>query len=75
VSVQRESRGEVEVATADREITAQAGAVLLRQAAKAVGLARSIGEHLRLKKRAGGMLSTLVRNHTASGNLDPVGSG
>jgi hypothetical protein len=54
VSVQRESR-RVEVATTDREITAHAGAVLLRQAAKAVGLARSIGEHLRLKKRARGL--------------------
>ncbi|MGH2659551.1 MAG: IS1380 family transposase [Actinomycetota bacterium] len=54
MSVQRESP-RVEVATTDREITAHAGAVLLRQAAKAVGLARSIGEHLRLKKRARGL--------------------
>jgi hypothetical protein len=54
VSVQREFR-RVEVATTDREITAHAGAVLLRQAAKAVGLAGSIGEHLRLKKRARGL--------------------
>jgi hypothetical protein len=54
VSVQREP-GRVEVATTDREITAHAGAVLLRQAAKAVGLARSIDEHLRLKKRARGL--------------------
>ncbi len=54
VSVQQEA-GRFEVATTDREITAQAGAVLLRQAAKAVELARSIGEHVRLKKRARGL--------------------
>lgn len=54
MSVQRESR-RVEVATTDREITAHAGAVLLQQAARAVGLARSIGDHLRLKKRARGL--------------------
>lgn len=54
MSVQREP-GRVEVATTDREITAHAGAVLLRQAAKAVGLARSIGAHLRLKKRTRGL--------------------
>ncbi len=52
--VQREPR-QVGVATTDREITAHAGAVLLRQAARAVGLARSIGEHLRLKKRTRGL--------------------
>ncbi len=54
MSVQRESR-RVEVATTDREITAHAGAVLLRQAANAVGLARSIGQHLRLKRRTRGL--------------------
>lgn len=54
VSVQRESR-RVEVATTDREITAHAGAVLLRQAAKALGLAAAISTHLHLKKRARGL--------------------
>src|SRR5438132_4972259 len=54
VSVQRESV-RVEVATTDREITAHAGAVLLRQAAKTVGLTAAIGSHLHLKKRARGL--------------------
>ncbi len=54
MSVQREP-GRFEVATTNREITAHAGAVLLRQAAQTVGLARSIGAHLRLKRRARGL--------------------
>src|SRR6266540_4309492 len=54
VSVQREP-GRFEVATTNREITAHAGALLLRQAAQTVGLARSIGAHLRLKRRARGL--------------------
>ena len=54
MSVHRDPRP-VEVGATDREITAHAGAVLLRQAARAVGLARAVGDHLRLKKRARGL--------------------
>jgi hypothetical protein len=54
VSVHREDP-RVEVSTTGREITAYGGAVLIRQAAKAVGLARALGRHLRLKKRARGL--------------------
>ena len=54
MSVHRDPR-RVEVGATDREITAHAGAVLLRQAARAVGLAQAVGRHLRLKKRARGL--------------------
>jgi len=54
MSVHRDPRP-VEVGATDREITAHAGAVLLRQAAKAVDLAGTVGRHLRLKKRARGL--------------------
>ncbi len=47
--------GAVHVGTTNRHITGHAGAVLLRQAAKAVGLAQAIGQHVRLKKRARGL--------------------
>ncbi len=45
----------VHIATTTREITAHAGAALLRAAARAVGLKTTIGRHLRLKKRARGL--------------------
>lgn len=43
------------VSTTDRNLTAHAGAVLIRAAAEAVGLGRLITRHLRLKKRARGL--------------------
>jgi hypothetical protein len=43
------------VSTTDRHLTAHAGAVLIRAAARAVGLGTSIASHLRLKKRARGL--------------------
>lgn len=45
----------VTVSTTDRQITAHAGAVLLREAARAVGLGEAVEEHLHLKKRARGL--------------------
>ena len=45
----------VHVGTTNLHITGHAGAVLLRQAAKAVGLLQAIDQHLRLKKRARGL--------------------
>jgi len=43
------------VSTTDRNLTAHAGAVLIRAAAHAVGLGSAITAHLRLKKRARGL--------------------
>lgn len=43
------------VSTTDRDLTAHAGAVLIRAAAHAVGLSSAIGASLRLKKRARGL--------------------
>lgn len=43
------------VSTTDRNLTAHAGAVLIRAAAYGVGLGASIAAHLRLKKRARGL--------------------
>jgi hypothetical protein len=43
------------VSTTDRNLTAHAGAVLIRAAAHAVGLGASIAAHLRMKKRARGL--------------------
>ena len=43
------------VSTTDRNLTAHAGAVLIRAAAHAVGLSNAIGASLRLKKRARGL--------------------
>ncbi len=43
------------VSTTDRNLTAHAGAVLIRAAAHAVGLSSAIGATLRLKKRARGL--------------------
>lgn len=43
------------VSTTDRNLTAHAGAVLIRAAAHAVGLGSSIANNLRLKKRARGL--------------------
>lgn len=43
------------VSTTDRNLTAHAGAVLIRAAAEAVGLGRLITRHLHLKKRARGL--------------------
>lgn len=43
------------VSTTDRNLTAHAGAVLIRAAAHAVGLSSAIGANLRLKKRARGL--------------------
>ncbi len=45
----------VDISTTTRPITAQAGAVLIRQAAKAVGLAPAIGARLHMKQRARGL--------------------
>jgi Transposase DDE domain group 1 len=45
----------VEVSTTDRQITAHAGAVLLREAAEAVGLGAAVDQHVHLKKRARGL--------------------
>ncbi len=53
MSVTREAP-RVDISTTDRPITAQAGAVLIRQATKAVGLARAVGTHLHLKQRTRG---------------------
>ncbi len=47
--------GPVHVGTTSLHITGHAGAVLLRQTAKAVGLLQAIGQHLHLKKRARGL--------------------
>lgn len=54
VSVTRD-QPRVDISTTDRPITAQAGAVLIRQAVKAVGLTRTVGAHLHLKERARGL--------------------
>ncbi len=43
------------VSTTDRNLTAHAGAVLIRAAGHAVGLSSAIGANLRLKKRARGL--------------------
>lgn len=42
------------ISTTNRQITAQAGAVLIRETARAVGLGEAIGEHVHLKKRLRG---------------------
>lgn len=44
-----------EVSTTNRQITAQAGAVLIRETARAVGLGEAIEEHVHLKKRLRGL--------------------
>lgn len=54
MSVHREPP-QIEISTTDREITSHAGAVLVRQAGRAVGLGKLVGKHLRLKKRARGL--------------------
>lgn len=53
MSISRAARA-FKVSTTNREITAQAGAVLVREAASAVGLGRAIEENLHLKERARG---------------------
>ncbi len=70
MSVHRETTA-VEVGTTSREITAHAGAVLIRQAAKAVGVAGAIGRSLRLKKRARG----LTEAETISGMAEAIALG
>ncbi|MGH2806446.1 MAG: IS1380 family transposase [Actinomycetota bacterium] len=54
MSINRSARA-FSVSTTDRNLTAHAGAVLIRAAAHAVGLGSSIAAHLRLKKRARGL--------------------
>ena len=54
MSINRSARV-LTVSTTDRNLTAHAGAVLIRAAAHAVGLGSSIATHLRLKKRARGL--------------------
>ncbi len=54
MSINRPARA-FTVSTTDRNLTAHAGAVLIRAAAHAVGLGTSIAAHLRLKKRARGL--------------------
>ncbi len=54
MSVTRE-QPPVHISTTKRKITAQAGSVLIRQAARVVGLGAAIAEHLHLKKRARGL--------------------
>lgn len=44
-----------EISTTDREITAHAGAELIREAARAVGLGAAIDQHLHLKRRRRGL--------------------
>lgn len=44
-----------EVCTTKRNITAQAGAVLIRETARVVGLGEAIQDHVHLKKRARGL--------------------
>jgi hypothetical protein len=51
VSINRSARA-FPVSTTDRNLTAHAGAVLIRAAAQAVGLGTSVAAHLNLKKRA-----------------------
>ena len=48
----------VRVETTDRAITAFGGAELLREAARAVGLAEVLDDYLSLKKRARGLSDT-----------------
>lgn len=50
MSITRDARA-FEVSTTDRQITANAGSVLIRATAGAVGLAEALDEHLHLKKR------------------------
>lgn len=50
-----ESQRAFRVSTTTRDITAHAGAVLIRAAARAVGLGTAVEDHLRLKKRARGL--------------------
>jgi len=54
VSINRSARA-FSVSTTDRNLTAHAGAVLIRAAAHAVGLGVSVASHLHLKKRARGL--------------------
>ena len=54
MSINRSPRA-FSVSTTDRNLTAHAGAVLIRAAAHAVGLSSAIGATLRLKKRARGL--------------------
>lgn len=54
MSINRSARA-FTVSTTDRNLTAHAGAVLVRAAARAVGLGTSISNHLRLKERARGL--------------------
>ncbi|MCA1703645.1 MAG: IS1380 family transposase [Actinobacteria bacterium] len=54
MSINRSDRA-FTVSTTDRNLTAHAGAVLIRAAAHAVGLGPSIAAQLRLKKRARGL--------------------
>lgn len=44
-----------QVSTTNRNITAQAGAVLIRETAAAVGLGDAVGQHVHLKKRNRGL--------------------
>lgn len=57
MSINRSARA-FTVSTTDRNLTAHAGAVLIRAAAYAVGLGASISVNLRLKKRARGLSET-----------------
>ena len=45
----------LQVSTTNRQITAQAGAILVRETAAAVGLSTAVEEHLHLKKRRRGL--------------------
>jgi len=57
VSINQAARA-FSVSTTDRNLTAHAGAVLIRAAAHAVGLGTAIAAHLHLKKRARGLSET-----------------
>ncbi len=54
MSINRSARA-FTVSTTDRNLTAHAGAVLIRAAAHAVGLGDAVAAHLKLKKRARGL--------------------
>lgn len=61
----------LQVSTTNRDITAQAGAVLIRETAAAVGLATAVEGHLHLKKRRRG----LSESQTLTGIAEAVALG
>lgn len=61
----------VQISTTNRNITAQAGAVLIRETTSVVGLAEAVGRHVHLKKRNRG----LTEAETIAGMAEAIAMG